>query len=458
MIEQRACLLAIVCTGLLLTLALSAQPGSSAGDQSSYPLPLRQSALSAGVPVRTLPLSLRDAARDDRWLGVGVGSVRWAPDASAVYFRWSLNPKVEDAPGTDPWFRVDRTGRNAQIVSPDQIPLIPPPDASWSLDGRRAAWVMTGCVYLYDASRSRREQTKAILNQERQARNAEISRNGDAVYFMVGEDLYAYEVAGGKLRQLTRKHLVTKSSETRAAASLRQRQTEIVDQIRSERMQREAAEAQSQLAGAPQPIPTPAGFTLSRVRPSPDGRFVTFLTHRESAQLPRAKLMDYLTESGTPGVIEAGPRVGEQLIETQLGVVRLDPRNAAAKTVVRWVELAAARGRQPLYFLPSWSLDGKRTVIQVISGDHKDHWIAELDLETGNTRVLAHDHDDAFLGGPPIQCDRFRPSLLEWLPDGQIAFASERTGWSHLYLNERDDSIRPLTAGEWEVRDAALCP
>lgn len=457
--EHRASLRAIVCAGLLVMAASPAQLSSStATDQSSYPLPLRQSASSTGLPVETQPLSWREAANDDRWLGVGVGSLRWAPDASAVYFRWNLNPKVEDVPGADPWFRMDRTGRNAQIVPADQAHLIPPPALSWSLDGRRATWVTSGRVYLYDASRSGPEQVRAILNQERPARNAEISRNGGVVYFMVGEDLYVYEVAGGELRQLTRKYTVTTSNETRAAASLRQRQTEIVDQIRIERMQREAAEAQSQAAGVetPQPIPTPAGFTLSREQLSPDGRFVTFLARKESAQLPRARLLDFLTESGTAEVIEAGPRVGEQTIETRLGIVRLDPRTAAARTRVRWVELAAARGRQPLYFLPSWSLDGKRAVIQVISGDHKDQWIAELDLETGSTRTLAHDHDDAFLGGPPIQCDRFRPSLLEWLPDGQIAFASERTGWSHLYLIGRDDSIRPMTAGEWEVREAVL--
>jgi hypothetical protein len=34
------------------------------------------------------------------------------------------------------------------------------------------------------------------------------------------------------------------------------------------------------------------------------------------------------------------------------------------------------------------------------------------------------------------------PSLHEWLPDGQIAFASERAGWSHLCFIDREDSIR----------------
>ncbi len=457
--EHRCCLPAIVCTGLLFTAPAPAQQGGSAvADAPFQSSTLRQSQLSRELPLKTQPLSLRDAARDDRWIGLGVGLVRWALDSSAVYFRWNLNPKAGESQEADPWFRADRTGRSTVIVSSSQVPLIPPPDPSWSLDGRRATWVMSGVVYLYDAGLAGAEQVRAIVSQDRPARHAEISRDGRAVYFMVGEDLYVYEVAGGKLRQLTRKYPVSASSETKAAEFLKQRQLEITDQVRVERLQREAVEAWALTPGRglPQPIPVPVGFTLSRIRLSADGLFVTFVARKESAQLPRLKLMDYLTESGTAEVIEAGPRVGEQLVETRLGIVRFDPSIAAAATEVRWVELGAARECQPFYFLPTWSLDGKRAVIQVISGDHKDQWIAELDMKTGSARVLAHDHDEAFLGGPPIQCDRFRPSLLEWLPGGGIVFASERTGWSHLYLIGTDDSIRPLTVGKWEVRDAVL--
>jgi dipeptidyl aminopeptidase/acylaminoacyl peptidase len=457
--RHRLYLFAVLCCELPLIPLAAAQQGGSTGAEALFEtLPLRQSQLSRGFTAETQPLSPRDAARDDRWIGLGVSSVRWALDSSAVYFRWNSNPKVAESPDEDPWFRTDQNGRNTQIIPPDQRNMIPPTNPSWSPDGRRAAWVITGVVYLYDADLHGSGQIRAVVSQDRPARNAEMSRDGSAVQFMVGEDLYVYELAGGKLRQLTRKFQFPASGESKAADFLRQRQLEITDQIRMERAQREAMEARELSAAGTriQPIPVPVGFTVSRVRPSPDGRFLTFVARRETAQLPRAKFMDYLTESGIAEVIEAGPRVGEQLTETRLGIVRADLQTMTAGTEVRWVDLGAARERELFYFLPSWSLDGKRAVIEVISGDHKDQWIAELDIETGNTRVLAHDHDDAFLGGPPIQCDRFRPSLLEWLPDGQIAFASERSGWSHLYLIGRDGSIRALTSGEWEVRDAVL--
>jgi hypothetical protein len=64
-------------------------------------------------------VTLREASRDDRWLGVGVRDVRWAPDGSAVYFRWPPNPAPGDDPGADPWWRVDsRATRGPMAIPP----------------------------------------------------------------------------------------------------------------------------------------------------------------------------------------------------------------------------------------------------------------------------------------------------------------------------------------------------
>ena len=39
------------------------------------------------------------------------------------------------------------------------------------------------------------------------------------------------------------------------------------------------------------------------------------------------------------------------------------------------------------------------------------------------------------------------------MQDGSFLFASERTGWKHLYHCTADGkSIRPVTSGSWEVR------
>ena len=49
---------------------------------------------------------------------------------------------------------------------------------------------------------------------------------------------------------------------------------------------------------------------------------------------------------------------------------------------------------------PVWSEDGTKAVISARAADNKDRWIFALDPATGKTRVLVHDHDDAWIGGP----------------------------------------------------------
>ena len=78
--------------------------------------------------------------------------------------------------------------------------------------------------------------------------------------------------------------------------------------------------------------------------------------------------------------------------------------------------------------MPVWSEDGSKAALLGRSADNKDRWIFALDPATGKTRVLAHDHDDAWIGGPAAQF------TLGWMKNGrEVYFQSERTGYSHLY-------------------------
>ena len=88
---------------------------------------------------------------------------------------------------------------------------------------------------------------------------------------------------------------------------------------------------------------------------------------------------------------------------------------AATKMKVseRWVRKLLARMKE----------EGDRAVVQFASADWHDLWIVELDLPSGRTRVLTHDRDDAWLGGPPPLSNYGGPTLLEWLPGGQLVFA-----------------------------------
>src|SRR5262249_41214012 len=88
------------------------------------------------------------------------------------------------------------------------------------------------------------------------------------------------------------------------------------------------------------------------------------------------------------------------------------------------------------------------------AADNKDRWVLSLDPATGKTRVLATDHDPAWVGGPRTQTTA-TDVMLGWLKnDREAYFISERTGWAHLYAVPFDGGQpRALTSGQWEIWD-----
>jgi len=453
----------VVTAGLAAVLAACGLLGpglvSARGQQSGPGLlraetPVRQSELTFETAGPPRPLTLRDASRDDRWLGVEVRDVRWAPDGSRVYFRWHPRPEPGQDPDADPWFAVDREGRTVEQVATDDRGLIPDDDPEWSRDGRYAVWVRDGALTLYDAETEPERRIRSIY---RGADSPDDPRfRGPGVDFTLGEDLYRSELATGAIRRLTRRHPI-EVEPREIAAWLEDEQLRLFERLRDDRERETAGDARERAEpGTPQAIPVREADRIENARLSPDGRWLAFRVRTPAGAAERTEYMDYVTRSGYAEGLGARSKVGEPQDRTRLGILPWDPAADPDSLEVTRVTIEEAGDRPLVWHGPEWSLEGDRAVVVAVSEDHKDRWIAELDPETGATTVLAHDRDDAWLGGPPIQPNYTGSGLVEWLPGGRIAFASERTGWSHLYLIEPDGEIRPLTSGEWEVRGASL--
>jgi len=86
---------------------------------------------------------------------------------------------------------------------------------------------MKGNLYLYGSSE--KKPIRLIFDVERPVRNARILPDGLKVHFMVGEDLYLYEVEAGTVRQLTRKYTKPPEKKTQAAEWLEKQQTELFE-------------------------------------------------------------------------------------------------------------------------------------------------------------------------------------------------------------------------------------
>lgn len=434
------------------TLQLGVVGASTLAAQSREDTPIRQSDLSAETAT-VAPLTLRDAARDDRWLGLGVRDVRWAPDGGVVYFRWNRRPDPSDVPEADPWFRADRSGTWVEEVPLGEVESIPAATIDWSEDGRRATWVRNGEVFLYDPETS--PPIRKVTSLVESARSARLAERGSAIHFELGEALYRYDIDTGGLRVLASRVTRDDEPETDAGRWLAEQQRDLFEHVRRREAERERRAAVAG-AGRPQSIPAGPSSRIADIQLSPDGRYVTFRARTSDRRRPSTRYLDYVDESGYSTVHEARPKVGEPRDVIRLGIVPYGPSVPDDSIRVTWVELAEAGEQRTVPHGPYWNLEGTRALVQFIGEDHQDLWYAELDVETGSTTVVAHDHDDAWIGGPPIQANYLQPALFGWLPGDRFVFASERSGWSHLYLWSPDGSIVPLTNGEWEVRGAEL--
>jgi dipeptidyl aminopeptidase/acylaminoacyl peptidase len=428
---------------LLLTHGLS---------RAEEPTPLYQSTAS-GRGASPVPLTLEEASRHDRWLGVPVRDVRFGPDGKSVYFRWHPTPSTSDVPEADPWYRADRSGAFAGRVPEEDVHTIPAEAVSFSTDGRRACWVREKSLYVHEAGSGKTLFAAALGLPLGDAR---IRPDGSACDFQAGEDLYRYDLDRASLRQLTRKVVKAKHEPSPSDQWRAEEEPSLFERIR-EKSERESAvahyERQIEPEGA-QILEVEPGVLLENVHLSPDERFVTFQVRGPREGRRPTKYLDYVTPTGASEVHEARPKAGDLEDELRLGIVPFDPKSEAPS--ITWVDTSTASPDPALVHGPYWNLEGSRAVVQVASTGHKDRWIAELDVETGRTKVLVHDHDDAWLGGPPPVAGYLGPALLEWIPGDRFVFASERSGWSHLYLLERGGEPKGLTSGAWEVRDAKL--
>jgi len=132
------------------------------------------------------------------------------------------------------------------------------------------------------------------------------------------------------------------------------------------------------------------------------------------------------------------PRAGEPNPKVNVGIVTTAGGN------VRWVELDDYLEGTYLINKAGWMPDSEKIFFFV--QDRAQTW---LDFNTASKR-----------GGEPARLFRETtdawvdvPESPKFLADGSFLFFSERTGWKHLYLYNKDAKLKhAVTKGRWETR------
>jgi dipeptidyl aminopeptidase/acylaminoacyl peptidase len=408
-------------------------------------------------------LSVASIMRGPELVGVEPTAVRWSDDGRWVYFQWK--------PGGRPWhedpatYRVASAGGTPEKLSPQTADSLGVLLAAGSETVDRTSRVVShrGDLFIID----RRTLAVRRLTDTRTAETSPVfDRGGGTVYFVRDNNVFALELSSGTLRQLTDIRTGSAPATPRGAEGqrgfLEEQQRQLFEHIRLEAERRAEAEKRQKEDEAKLIQPAYIGddrvTNLSLTR---TGKFAALQAANPTNSARRTIIPDWVTRTGYTEPMEVRSKVGDaQGSLGRLGILTL------GTGTVRWINVESAleptdtAGRKSGQIFGSvrfagWSDDGITGLIGALSTDFKDQWLYTLDAASGKLTLIAHEKNNAWIGGP---CD-FWSTCAGWLPDGRIYFASERDGYSHLYLANADGSNqRQLTSGSWEVQRVALSP
>jgi dipeptidyl aminopeptidase/acylaminoacyl peptidase len=449
----------------------------------NFLLPLAASA----ILLQAQSLTVDHIMRGPGLVGYEPAQVRWSGDSRQIYFQWKQAAQKEDAPMDT--YVVERDGSGLRKLSDEEAKLAPPAFGELSHDKRLAAYVRDGDIFIYDNTSGKTRQVTKTSDAESSPR---FLRGDKRIAFTRANNLYVLSLEDGSLAQMTdiRAEAATPTAApagggrggrgggapptaagqpprgTDSQEWIKKEQKDLLEVIRERAARREEDDARRKKENPRKPFPLQARQTVRDLQLSPDEKYVV-ATLVEAGNARNTVVPNYVTESAYTEDIPGRSNVGDTQSRTRLALLdvvtgaskyvdhgqKLTPPNPTAQRT----ETAREGGEPPVrppapqdrdvqVLQPVWSEDGERAVMLARSADNKDRWILALDPATGNTRILAHDHDNSWIGGPGS-------FTLGWLKnDRDVYFQSERTGYSHLYaVPFAGGEPRALTSGKWEV-------
>jgi dipeptidyl aminopeptidase/acylaminoacyl peptidase len=416
-----------------------------AGFVASVALP----ATGAGQAFR---LTVENIMRGPELVGTAPSNVRWAADGRHVYFRWR-SPGVDSL---DQDYRVAAGGGVPERLPRLAVDTIAMAGGAWDAAGQRVLVTLKGDLYLADRAGGKRR-----LTQTPGAESApHWSADERTVFFTRDGNAWALDLTGGRLAQLTDLRRgpapATPAAPPAQKATLREQQRELFDFVRRQ----EAADrlrADTDTVHVAKPLYLAEREAATRIEVSPDGRFVLVtVTQRargDTVAGRQAVMPLWVTGSGYVETRQIRTKVGDAQARLNAGLIDV------ATGAVTWVEDALppnALGASAGDGARDWtglgfSRDGRHALLRGTATSYEDAWLVVVDLPALAGRVVAHLHDDAWLGGPLA-------NTAGWLRDGRtVYYGSEASGYAHLYLVPATGGApRALTSGDWEVHSATL--
>ena len=426
-------------------------------------------------------ISLDQAMANPDWIGPAVEAPYWSVDGKTVYYKLKRNgSKVRDLHRIDPV-----TGKDT-IVDPAMMADADGPNAVFSADRRRAAFIRNGDVFV-------RELASGALHQVTRSQETEtsvqFSADDRAVQFRIGNDWFIHDLARA-INAPAAIVLTEKDPTEKKTDDLGELQLRLFSTLRDMKAEREAKKVDDEtfLKGDPTRSPAPfylgADVKIESSALSPDARHLLIVTREKSYDEGKiAKLQHYVTESGYEEQEDERVRVGRNLPapntlwlldlvghtqhklsfsdlpgidDDPLAKIRDENRKAGAikdepKDEPKKDNKKSNDKKERGVTIPelSWARDGSQVAVQLRAIDNKDRWITTVDF--GKHRLVNQHRlsDSAWINWSFNDFGWTRDSRSLW-------YLSEESGYSQLFTKLPGAKAKALTSGKFEISDPQL--
>jgi dipeptidyl aminopeptidase/acylaminoacyl peptidase len=375
--------------------------------------------------------------------GFGGGGFSWSPDSRYIYFRWE-QPGIDTAavvyrirPGDDEPERLEGFDTDTLLIG----------SGIRTRDGRRALYSRQGDIVIREGN-DVRQVTKTRSSES----GGKWSDDERSVLFNRGGQVFRLNLETALLEQLTDIRQGNGPQDDSEATGQKQflveQQEALFEVVRDGHLDgqpwnRSAAPNDSSL---PRPFYPGQGKSVGGLQVTPDGKFVLMSIREPARDGQRIKLPLWITDDGYLGVYEGRTKVGDAQGTSRAAILEV------ATGAVTFVGDSVGEGDRSISGV-AVSPNSQHALVRVTTDNDEDRWYVVVDLPSMETRVVHHDHDDAWLG-------RLMGGTAGFLPDGEtVYFGSEQSGFAHLYtVSAQGGTPTALTSGEWEVLGARMSP
>lgn len=410
-------------------------------------------------------LTIEKIMQDPDWIGSSPEDIHWSDNGEKLFFEW--NPERKDE--TSLFFITPKNHKPREVTLEEENEM-PSEYGNYNQNRTKKVYTKHGDIYLLNIQSGKIFQITNTLDYES---SPDFNFSENKIIYSLNKNLYSWDINDGSTAQLSDFRKGKEKPEQKPYSNdeekwLYQDQLKLFKVLKERKEKRESrkADREEKKPDRPKIIYTDEN-SASNIQLSPDEKYITYTIYHKPHNTTQTKIPEYVNESGYTDVNSARSKVGTPYFSsTDLFIYSIE-KDTVYKVETKNIpgikdypdfyndydgkEPDREKERPVIFSSPIWSDNGEHTVISLKSIDNKDRWIMLLDYKSGELKLLDHQHDEAWIGGPGVGWRG--GGTLGWMPDNKrVYFQSEESGYSHLYtVNIKNGKKKALTSGKFEI-------